>query len=376
MRLVAHSLPSIAPPSPALKAGAARPTAHFESAIERDQILDVLCEAVRYYKRQLKESPAAIEYLKRRGVTGVTAAQWLLGYAPASWDGLRRHIKDDRLLLAAGLAKQSEESRIYDAFRGRLMFPIRDQSGEVVGFGGRLIVESDQALGPKYLNCAETAVFRKSEVLYGEHRITAQAQDLIIVEGYLDVVLASQAQAHQGILSDVNFAAPMGTALTVNHACAIDRFAKRIGLWYDNDPAGRTATMKAIQLLLRHTGTLDCDRRGRLADPDHLSRLQVVGNDAAAGEDPASILVSYPANGVGLCLESWVDYLYSWLCEQPELLQAPVSPTEGPQFKVSAVMRALREILLQGLSDEQRYEAGRPFEQIFGLRDGELLNMF
>ena len=170
-------------------------------------LTDVLARAIEFYRLQLRDNSAAIAYLKRRGVSGQTAARFALGYAPDSWQPLRAAFDnyDDPQLVEAGLVI-SEEGKRYDRFRGRVMFPIRNARGLVIGFGARVLDAGE----PKYLNSPETPVFRKGHELYGLH----EARDAIrkcgraiVAEGYLDVIRLAQAGFAESV-------AALGTAIT------------------------------------------------------------------------------------------------------------------------------------------------------------------
>lgn len=204
----------------------------------------VLDTAQTYYKAQLKKSPQAIAYLKARGLTGEVAAQYGLGWAPDARQGLADAFAryEDRLLVEAGLVIEADDGRRYDRFRGRVMFPIRNIRGQIVGFGGRIIDKGE----PKYLNSPETPVFSKGLELYGawegRQAIRADAQ-AVVVEGYMDVVGLAQ----QGI---GNAVATLGTATTADHLRKLIRLTDRIVFSFDGDSAGRRAAWRALQTAL------------------------------------------------------------------------------------------------------------------------------
>lgn len=204
----------------------------------------VLDTAQAYYKAQLKKSPEAIAYLKARGLTGEVAAKYGLGWAPDSRQGLADAFSryEDRLLVEAGLVIESDDGRRYDRFRGRVMFPIRNIRGQIVGFGGRILGKGE----PKYLNSPETPVFSKGLELYGawegRQAIRTDAQ-AVVVEGYMDVVGLAQ----QGI---GNAVATLGTATTADHLRKLIRLTDRIVFSFDGDSAGRRAAWRALQTAL------------------------------------------------------------------------------------------------------------------------------
>jgi DNA primase len=203
-----------------------------------------MAQAARFYKDQLKASPVAIDYLKGRGLTGEIAARYGLGYAPDEWQGLQRVFDDytSPALAECGLVIDNEQGRRYDRFRDRIMFPIQDQRGNVIGFGGRVLGAGE----PKYLNSPETPLFHKGEELYGltQARQAIRAEDrVIVVEGYMDVV----ALAQYGI---ANAVATLGTATTSTHVRKLLRQATQVVFCFDGDKAGRKAAWRALEASL------------------------------------------------------------------------------------------------------------------------------
>lgn len=210
------------------------------------QLLSVLADAARYYRSQLREHPAAIGYLKRRGLTGEIAAAFGLGFAPDGWDHLVRALgttaPQQELLVQAGLAARRDGGGVYDRFRGRVIFPIHDYRGRIVGFGGRIIDKGE----PKYLNSPETPLFQKGRELYGLYRARDAIRReglVVIVEGYMDVVALAQ--------SGVDYAvATLGTATTRDHLERIFRFAPHVVFCFDGDRAGREAARRVLDTAL------------------------------------------------------------------------------------------------------------------------------
>lgn len=205
---------------------------------------DVLNRALTFYRRELKRSQLAIDYLKRRGLSGEIAAKFGLGYAPDDWQGLKAAVDDysAAALKDAGLVIDSDEGRRYDRFRGRVMFPILDARGNVIGFGGRVVGEGE----PKYLNSPETPLFEKGRELYGLYQARRAIRDLkqvIVVEGYMDVV----ALAQHGI---ENAVATLGTATTPVHVEKLLRMAENLVFCFDGDRAGRKAAWRALEVAL------------------------------------------------------------------------------------------------------------------------------
>lgn len=233
---------------------------------------DLLARATEFYRAQLKENPTAIEYLKRRGVSGQIAARHALGYSPDAWQPLRAVFEnyDDPRLVEAGLIIADQGKR-YDRFRGRVMFPIRSARGQVIGFGARVI----EAGEPKYLNSPETPVFRKGHELYGLH----EARDAIrkngraiVAEGYMDVIRLAQAGFEESV-------AALGTAVTSAHVSALLKAADHVIFAFDGDAAGRKAARRALEAVLPVIA--DTKRASFVLLPD--------------GEDPDSLIGAHGA---------------------------------------------------------------------------------
>ena len=212
----------------------------------RAPLYDVNEIAANYFVHILQHHPGAKqarEYLAQRGIDQATCELFRLGFALDSWSGLRDHLLGQsssvEVLLEAGLIKQNEErNSTYDMFRGRLIFPIRDRQGRVIGFGGRVLDDSI----PKYLNTSETALFHKSHVVYGldlAHRAIREQDQVVIVEGYMDVIAAHQ----HGF---ANVVACMGTALTPEQLRQLQRHTDNFVLALDADAAGQQATVRGL----------------------------------------------------------------------------------------------------------------------------------
>ncbi len=221
-----------------------------QAKLKRASLSDLLAQAAAHYRQQLRQTPRAVEYLRQRGLTGQIAARFGLGYAPEGWRTLSRCFPkyDDPDLENAGLViqgeAQGERDKRYDRFRDRIMFPIRNVGGEVIGFGGRVLDRGE----PKYLNSPETPVYSKGTELYGlyEARTAIRQRGLaLVVEGYMDVV----ALAQHGIAHAV---ATLGTACTTEQVGKLFRFTEHIVFSFDGDAAGRKAASRALQSALPH----------------------------------------------------------------------------------------------------------------------------
>ncbi|RTL57055.1 MAG: DNA primase [Rhodocyclaceae bacterium] len=207
-------------------------------------LTELMARAMKFYRDQLKASPKAIDYLKGRGLTGEIAARFGLGYAPDDWQGLQQIFPDynDEALVECGLIIVNEQGRRYDRFRDRIMFPIIDQKGNVIGFGGRVIGAGE----PKYLNSPETPLFQKGHEVYGlpQARKAIHGEDrVIVVEGYMDVVGLAQ----NGV---ENAVATLGTAATGTNVQRLLRQASRVVFCFDRDAAGDRAAWRAMEVSL------------------------------------------------------------------------------------------------------------------------------
>jgi len=213
-------------------------------------LYDLLTQAAEFYSQQLRSHTSrqqAVNYLKSRGLSGQAAKAFEIGFAPPGWDNLLNHVGDSndnrQLLEKAGLLIHNEERNSdYDRFRNRIMFPIRDQRGRVIAFGGRVLGDDK----PKYLNSPETETFHKSRELYGLYEARKhnnKLERLLIVEGYMDVVGLAQYGIHYAV-------ATLGTATTAQHLERIFKIVPEVIFCFDGDEAGRTAAKRALSTTL------------------------------------------------------------------------------------------------------------------------------
>src|SRR3990167_4049159 len=224
---------------------------HTHESIKKNHSVSTLHELMQtittYYYDHMRQSTRAISYLKKRGISGAIAQQFMIGYAPDSWshvlDQFGKTDADKKHLLDAGLIiKREEAHQYYDRFRDRIMFPIHDHRGRIIGFGGRIIDEGE----PKYLNSPETILFQKGHELYGlYHAIKANRtlNHILIVEGYMDVVALFQHNITYAV-------ATLGTATTEHHLQRLFRYTSEIIFCFDGDAAGKHAAWRAVQVLL------------------------------------------------------------------------------------------------------------------------------
>lgn len=224
------------------EAGRADDGEHRRNAL----LYELHMEAARYFQRMLREHPragAAVEYLKTRGLSGEIARDFGLGYAPPGWDNLLGALGRDparrQALAAGGLAIQKDNGELYDRFRDRIMFPIHDRRGRIIGFGGRVLGDDT----PKYLNSPETPIFHKGHELYGLFETRKQVRELdrlLVVEGYMDVVALAQFGVRNAV-------ATLGTATTSEHLEQLYRVVPEVVFCFDGDRAGLAAAWRALE---------------------------------------------------------------------------------------------------------------------------------
>jgi DNA primase len=308
-----------------------------------DDLYTILKEADGYYRQQLRRHPRAeqaVAYLKKRGLSGEIAAEFGLGYAPPGWDNLLKALGLARreTLLKAGMLIEREHGGYYDRFRERVMFPIQDQRGRVIAFGGRVLGDDK----PKYLNSPETSVFHKGQELYGLYQARKQRpppDSLIVVEGYMDVV----ALAQYGIRNAV---ATLGTATSAEHLNRLFRLVDKVVFCFDGDEAGLKAAWRALEV------TLPLVREGRQAAFMFLP----------AGEDPDSLVRKQGADGFASRLAQAMplsDFLFRHLSEQVDLqsLDGRARLVELARPLLAELLPgAYRELLVERLAELARMD--------------------
>lgn len=250
----------------------------FRQSAEKQQqqrdLYTLMEQLATYYQQALRQHPEreqAITYLKGRGLSGEIAKLFNIGFAPPGWDNALKQFGHDekgkQQLLQSGMLVQNEQGRQYDRFRHRIMFPIRDQRGRVIAFGGRVLGDDK----PKYLNSPETDIFHKSRELYGLYEARKQNRSLdqvLVVEGYMDVIALAQHGIHYAV-------ATLGTATSEAHLERIYRLCSQVVFCFDGDEAGRKAAARALETTLP---TLQDGRQARFLflpeghDPDTLVR--------------------------------------------------------------------------------------------------------
>lgn len=280
----------------AARAGVELPAYRSETPEQReayDNLRRLLEDALIYYQGQLRNRPEVLTYLRgKRGLSDATIEAFGLGYAPPGYDNALKHFtgrgytEDD--LVDSGLLSEREDGSHFDRFRHRIMIPIRDENGRMAGFGARIVDPDDV---PKFLNSPETAVFTKGRLLYGLDRARKPirtADQVVIVEGYLDVIALHQA-GYENVVS------PMGTALTEEQLRLLKRFTRRVVLALDPDTAGQKAVLRGLEAArqaMDREGELGFDARGLLRNearlqadlrvasmPDDLDPDEIVARD-------------------------------------------------------------------------------------------------
>lgn len=252
------------------------PEAGSGPSLSRDRtsvLLEVLEQAAQFYRKALRQSSKAVDYLKRRGLSGEIAARYGIGYAPDGWRNLEAVFPryDSEHLSAAGLVIEGEGGRRYDRFRDRIMFPIQDVQGRTIGFGGRVLDVGE----PKYLNSPETPLFEKGREVYGlflARQAIRSAGRAVVVEGYMDVVSLAQYGVQYAV-------ATLGTATTPVHVQKLLRQTDELVFCFDGDTAGRKAAWRALENSL-----------GQIRDNKHVRFLFLPD-----GEDPDSYVRKHGA---------------------------------------------------------------------------------
>ncbi len=318
--------------------------AEQEKSGRQASLTALLEQAAQYYRQQLKQAPVAVNYLKGRGLTGEIAKRFEIGYAPDGWQNLQAVFADyaQAGLVEAGLVIEGEGKR-YDRFRDRIMFPIRNQKGAVIGFGGRVLGQGE----PKYLNSPETPVFSKGRELYG----LPQAREgirrtgrVLVVEGYMDVVALAQMGVDYAV-------ATLGTATTAENAARLLRLTDRVVFCFDGDAAGRRAAWRALENSL-----------AQLKDGKRVDFLLL-----PQGEDPDSYVRQFGADAFETLLEETALPLSTfWL--QELRARVDMATQEGRAELVTLAAPLLRNVAAPALGAMMR----RQLAQAVGLEMHEL----
>ena len=318
---------------------------------KRKEGVNLLEMSASYFRERLKmpEGQVAREYLEQRGVSDEIRELFGIGYAPAQWEALKRHLGgqgvDESVQIEYGLLVHHEDSgRSYDRFRDRVVFPIRDIRGRTLGFGGRVMGDAK----PKYLNSPETPVFHKGRELYGLYearQASPKLERLLIVEGYMDVVALAQYGIHNAV-------ATLGTATTADHLRRLFRLVSEVVFCFDGDKAGRQAAARALETVL----------------PEMIDGRQARFLFLPEGEDPDSLVRREGASAFEdrvVCASPLSEFLFEHAAQGRDLAQL-----ESRERYVSQVLSAiekmpqgvLKSLMLTELSrrtgvEQSRFEA-------------------
>lgn len=331
-----------------------------EQANKSRDLYDVMLLVAKFYRQQLRDHPqaeAAKDYLRARGLTSAIAQAYFIGFAPPGWDSLVAGLKPDAAfkaqLIELGLLVQKDDGQTYDRFRHRILFPIRDGRGRVVGFGGRVLSADEQ---PKYLNSPETPIFHKSYALYGLYELRQSRQkfdNILVVEGYMDVVALAQFDVR-------NVVATLGTATTQEHLQMLFRQTHEIVFCFDGDNAGLKAAWKALELALP---MMEQTRSVKfLFLPD--------------GEDPDSMVRKEGAQAFRRRVSEGQTLSQFWLLGLQNKLSVPIAYQEGRAQLVALAQPYIQQahglyqyLLVEALAELVGLPAWR-LEKQLGVRSG------
>ena len=323
---------------------------------ENEELYTVLQNSADYFERILVHSPAgeqARRYLKERGINDETIKDFQLGMAPKAWEGLKGHLSDlghsEQQMLAAGLIieRDSDEQGSYDRFRERLMFPIRDTKGRVIGFGARALDDSQ----PKYLNSPQTPLFDKSASLFALDRAQQAIRDegeIVLVEGYMDAL-----QAHQAGFANV--VAIMGTALTERQVSLVGNLTRKYAIALDQDAAGEEATRRSLEAawdIFRQVITRVRGFAGPVGVPRELPKLRIIM--LPSGRDPDDVIRNDPDDWSARVKDAMpvLDYLI-----QSETAGRETDSAEGRREAIERILPLIRQI-------EDQYEQQEAFAKL------------
>jgi DNA primase len=333
---------------------------------ERENQLSIMQSAQIFFRNELKKNSNSLDYLDRRGLTAEVQEEWEIGYAPSLGEALAVHLKRENKHLGTAeqlfLTQQDSSGGFHDKFRGRVMFPIRDERGDLVGFGGRIIGDGN----PKYINSGETPLYHKSRVLYGINRAKdrmMKSRHAVLVEGYLDVIACHRAGVTEAVAS-------CGTALAEGQIKLMKRFADKVTILYDGDSAGIKAASRAIELF--HEADFPC----RIAilpkgdDPDTL--LKTKGPEAireviAKAETPFDFEIHKLENDLGIESNEFWEQISTLLAKATSELElekhllrlAGRHPTiNNPTRAVNALRREVKALKPGKTQQKKKQELG------------------
>lgn len=324
-----------------------------ENHHQRRKYYVIMEQANDFYQSQLRQHSDAkkvIDYLKNRGLSGQIAKQFHLGFAPAGWDNLRGHLSDisDDDLIACGLVVKNDQGKIYDRFRDRLIFPIRDRQGRTIGFGGRVLGDDT----PKYLNSPESVIFHKGSELYGLYeaqQANRQLERIIVVEGYMDVIALAQFDISNAV-------ATLGTATTKQNAERLFRYCEDIIFSFDGDNAGRKAAWRALENIL----------------PLLEDGLSIRFLFLPEGEDPDTLVREQGKAGFDTACQgamSCADFLFKHLSDSLDLSslegRSRLSKLAEPYIK-QVPGKVFQQLMVEELAKRSQMDAGQ-LRELLGL---------
>ena len=265
---------------------------------ERENQLSIMQSALIFFRNELKKNVNSLTYLDNRGLTPEIQEEWEIGFSPAQGEALAIHLKREGKHLGTAehlfLTQQDSSGGFHDKFRGRVMFPIRDFKGDLVGFGGRIIGDGN----PKYINSGETPLYHKSQILYGMNKAKdkmMKGRHAVLVEGYLDVIACHRAGVTEAVAS-------CGTALAEDQVRLIKRFADKVTILYDGDSAGIKAASRAIELFAEAEFPCRIAILPKGDDPDTLLKTkgpEAVREVIAKAETPYDFAIHRLVNELG-----------------------------------------------------------------------------
>lgn len=331
-------------------------TEHVAKAKQADSLYQLMQQVDQFYRKQLREHPQAqqaVQYLKQRGLSGEIAAEYGMGYAPPGYESVLKALSDsatteglEKKLVEIGVLINNDRGGTYDRFRERVMFPIRDQRGRCIAFGGRVLGDDN----PKYLNSPETPLFHKGRELYGlfeMRKALRKIEKVLVVEGYMDVVALAQFGVRYAV-------ATLGTATTADHLQRLFRLSHEIYFCFDGDRAGREAAWRALN------NALPVMREG----------LQIRFMFLPQGEDPDSYIRAHGKEGFEAELnqsKTFSEYLFENLCANIDTssIDGRAQLVEQARPLLDQLLPGVyRQMMLQQLAKLARMEAAE-IESIF-----------
>ncbi len=319
---------------------------------ERENQLSTMQSALIFFRNELKRNSNSLAYLDNRGITPEVQDEWEIGYAPSVGEALAIHLKKEGKHLGTAeqlfLTQKDNSGGFSDKFRGRVMFPIRDERGDLVGFGGRIIGDGN----PKYINSSDTPLYHKSRILYGIHKAKdkmMKSRHAILVEGYLDVIACHRAGVMEAVAS-------CGTALAEGQVKLLKRFADKVTILYDGDAAGLKAAERAIELFAEAEFPCRIAILPKGDDPDTLLKTkgpEAVREVVAKSETPFDFKIHQLEFKLGIESDEFWEQIPALLAQATSELElekhllrlASKHPTiKSPTSAVAALRREVRTV--------------------------------